>query len=383
MNDDKRRGMLKATVFAGMALATYAGGCGVPISDGIRACATDPCAQPQPQPQPQPAPRKLEKPVVCTIDPKLLDDPSASKSAKLSVSPDGRHLYVTRGDRTHRLNVEDACNLTLDTTFAEGGVLESPMQQVFETERGTIFDSGGVLSNGTGSPCRLGNSLFAIADEGDIGAAVAVAGTDSKVLQRFVPSVCSIDASTENDPTLRAALHVAAGPGPGGALLFAALPPNQATTIESYDPRSHKVTKVFTLNTPASAAPFLLTGIRGCDEDLCAFGTKDQLPAFYRFSPSGDLLRQMALSDEPDLPSPVRKAFAGVEPGTVVRAALTRTGFAYVALQNAEGLRIIRLSLNLEANSGDAGTDAPSGDATSDASTVDAMKDDASDAGSD
>ena len=89
----------------------------------------------------------------------------------------------------------------------------------------------------------------------------------------------------------------------------------------------------------------------------------------------------MVLSEEPDLPASVREALGG--PGTFRRGAVTRTGLAYVAVQNGKQLRIMRLSLNFEVNPGDAGTDAPSFDATSDASTGDAMKDDPSDAGSD
>ena len=380
MNDDKRRGLLKATVLAGIGLAAPVFACHfTPISAGN--CG-DACAPaPNPDPKQDAAAQELEKPVVCAIDPALLND-GATGEAILSVSPDGSHIYVSRPRKsiTYRLNVGPGCNLTLDTTFAEGGLLRNSVGSVYETASGIFIDTGAdLIPLGGEKACTIGPFLLAITDEGDVGFMVSRLETDPKTVRKLTPAGCTVHESDPSAPTLRPAPHIAAGMGPNGTIVFANKPKDEATMLESFDPATNKVTSFVALSESASVKDFVPTALRDCDGDVCALGFNKGGHAFYRFDGSGKVVREMTPSLGSTLPTEVRNAMVLKE----ATGAIARGGIAFVPYLSGGKLGIVRLSLNYApAPAADASTDAPISDAQHDGGTTDAAND-ATDAGSD
>ena len=381
MNDDKRRGLLKATVLAGIGLAMPA--CGNRHFDPIFAerCTAITC----PPPEQVAAKQELEKPVVCTIDPAVLDA-APGEASRLSVSPDGSHLYVhlMSSSTTYRLNVGPGCNLTLDTTFAEAGLLRGDVASVYETASGIFLDNGRNLTPlGGEKACAVQPFRYAITDEGDVGFAVSRLETDPKAVRKLTPAGCTVHETDTNAATLREAPHVAVGVGPKGSILFANQPLDQATMLESYNPAANKVTVAYTLGESANVKNFVLTALRDCDGDVCALGFNKGGHAFYRFDGSGKVVREMTPSLDSTLPIEVRNEMVLKE----ATGAIARGGIAFVPYVSGGKLGIVRLSLNYApATSADASTDAPIEGAAHDANSSDAASDatnDATDAGTD
>lgn len=378
--DDKQRGLLQATIMAGVALGVAsATGC---FASPIYCCPISHGDGPAPQ-----ASRVAESARICDIDATLFAQdagPSRADPPDLSVSPDGTHLYVHQPDAIYRFDVNGntACTLTLDSTFADAGILHATKARVFETESGVFLsDATGLHAIGSEAACSL-PGLLAVTDRGDLAFALSGRAGADKFVVSVDPRTCP-SQGTQSAGKLASVEHVAAGMGDGVVHFASGLQGSKGPRIETYDPTQGKVTRTadLTTNTPYPNQPPSLgvEAIRGCGQDeLCvATGPKR---ALNRFDKSGTIVFRQQLDTLDYLPEAVRKVVDNES-----RVALTRNGRAFYAYIVNGKLGILRASVNDAAQAPDAGTDAnkeaakdsgPDSSANSDAS-------DASDASSD
>ncbi|MFO0667382.1 MAG: hypothetical protein U0174_25755 [Polyangiaceae bacterium] len=374
--NDKQRGLFQATIAAGVALGVSSlTGCFskycCPISDGE---TVPPAAR---------TPRQIERAVVCDLEAGLFEGDaghSGGEQTNLSVSPDGSHLYVHQPSATYRFDVrvDTKCVLTLDKTFGDAGVLNSPTERIFETENGVfVSDATGLHVLGSKSACVL-PEILAATDRGERVFALASPANADKGVISVDPRACPSEL-TSSTGKLTGNVHVAAGVG-DSVVHFAT--GGEKPLIETYDPLFEKVVRTarLTTNTPYPNTPpsLAVEVIRGCGkDDLCVATGPSR--ALNRFGKEGTIILRQPLDSLDYLPEAVRK---GVGQG---RAALTRDGRAFYAYIADGKLGVLRVSVNY-VPLGDAGVN-PGVDASSDAgqdgSTDASSPIDASDAGTD
>lgn len=103
----------------------------------------------QPAPAPQSLAGKNVGAVRCTLNGvELLDDSSFEAIGRIELADDGMLYVIDNEFHVRRFSVEDtadACTLTLDTSFGQGGVLDpgSKVKEVSATKGGRLLLSGG------------------------------------------------------------------------------------------------------------------------------------------------------------------------------------------------------------------------------------------------